>query len=142
MIPSVNILTEEITETTYPSNTYKIVIKHNPYADSTKAVDRISGYVDDLESVKQAIYLILGTERYQFPIYSWDYGVELVDLFGKPIPYVMSELPRRVKDALIQDDRIEDVINFSFETNGNKLHTTFTVVTNIGNVETELEVTV
>ena len=142
MIPSVNILTEEITETTYPSNTYKIVIKHNPYADSTKAVDRISGYVDDLESVKQAIYLILGTERYQFPIYSWDYGVELVDLFGKPTPYVMSELPRRVKDALIQDDRIEDVINFSFETNGNKLHTTFTVVTNIGNVETELEVTV
>ena len=142
MIPSVNILTEEITETTYPSNTYKIVIKHNPYADSTKAVDRISGYVDDLESVKQAIYLILGTERYQFPIYSWDYGVELVDLFGKPIPYVMSELPRRVKDALIQDDRIEDVINFAFETNGNKLHTTFTVVTNIGNVETELEVTV
>ena len=142
MIPSVNILTEEITETTYPSNTYKIVVKHNPYADSTKAVDRISGYVDDLESVKQAIYLILGTERYQFPIYSWDYGVELVDLFGKPIPYVMSELPRRVKDALIQDDRIEDVINFAFETNGNKLHTTFTVVTNIGNVETELEVTV
>ena len=142
MIPSVNILTEEITETTYPSNTYKIVIKHNPYADSTKAVDRISGYVDDLESVKQAIQLILGTERYQFPIYSWDYGVELVDLFGKPIPYVMSELPRRVKDALIQDDRIEDVINFAFETNGNKLHTTFTVVTNIGNVETELEVTV
>ena len=68
--------------------------------------------------------------------------MELVDLFGKPMPYVMSELPRRVKDALIQDDRIEDVINFSFETNGNKLHTTFTVVTNIGNVETELEVTV
>ena len=142
MIPSVNLLTEEITETTYPSNTYKIVIKHNHYADSTKAVDRISGYVDDLESVKQTIYLILGTERYQFPIYSWDYGVELVDLFGKPMPYVMSELPRRVKDALIQDDRIEDVINFAFETNGNKLHPTFTVVTNIGNVETELEVTV
>ena len=142
MIPSVNILTEEITETTYPSNTYKIVIKHNPYADSTKAVDRISGYVDDLESVKQAIYLILGTERYQFPIYSWDYGVELVDLFGKPIPYVMSELPRGVKDALIQDDSMEDVISFAFETNGNKLHTTFTVVTNIRNVETELAVTV
>ena len=142
MIPSVNILTEEITETTYPNNTYKIVIKHDPYADATKAVDRISGYVDDLDSVKQAVYLILNTERYQFPIYSWDYGVELVDLFGKPMPYVMSELPRRIKEALIQDNRIEDVVDFEFETNGNKLHTTFTVVTTLGNLNTELEVTI
>ena len=142
MIPTINILTEEITEITYPSNTYRIVIKHDPYADPAKAVDRISGYVDDIEAVKQAIYLILGTERYQFPIYSWDYGVELVDLFGKPMPYVMSELPRRIKDALIQDDRIDDVVDFEFEVNGHKLHTTFTVVTNLGNFNTELEVTV
>ena len=142
MIPTVSILTQEITETTYPNSTYKIIVRHDPYADPAKAVDRISGYVDDLESVKQAIYLILGTERYQFPIYSWDYGVELIDLFGKPMPYVMSELPRRIKDALIQDNRIEDVVDFEFEINGNKLHTTFTVVTNLGNIETELEVTV
>lgn len=142
MIPTINILTEEITEITYPSNTYRIVIKHDPYADPAKAVDRISGYVDDIDAVKQAIYLILGTERYQFPIYSWDYGVELVDLFGKPMPYVMSELPRRIKDALIQDDRIDDVVDFEFEVNGHKLHTTFTVVTALGNLNTELEVTV
>ena len=142
MIPTVSILTQEITETTYPNRTYKIIVRHDPYADPAKAVDRISGYVDDLESVKQAIYLILGTERYQFPIYSWDYGVELIDLFGKPMPYVMSELPRRIKDALIQDNRIKDVVDFEFEINGNKLHTTFTVVTNLGNIETELEVTV
>lgn len=142
MIPNVPILTEEIAETTYPSKTYKIIIKHDPYTNPSKAVDRISGYVDDLESVKQAIYLILGTERYKFNIYSWDYGVELVDLFGKPMPYVMSELPRRIKEALIQDNRIKDVINFEFEMNGKKLHTTFEVVTDFGNIDTELEVTV
>ena len=142
MIPTVNILTKELAETTYPSNTYRIIMKHDPYADPSKAVDRINGYVDDLESVKQAIYLILGTERYKFNIYSWDYGVELVDLFGKPMPYVISELPRRIKEALIQDDRITDVLDFEFEINGKKLHTTFTVVTNFGNINTELEVTV
>lgn len=142
MVPNVNILTEEIAETTYPSNTYKIIIKHDPYANPAKAVDRISGYVDGLEAVKQAVYLILGTERYKFNIYSWDYGVELVDLIGKPMPYVMSELPRRIKEALIQDDRIKDVVDFEFEINGKKLHTTFTVVAEVGNLNTELELNI
>ena len=109
---------------------------------SVEGKDRISGYIDDLEAVIQAIYLILSTERYRFVIYSWDYGVELVDLIGKPMPYVMSELPRRITDALTQDNRIDDVTDFEFEVNRNKLHTTFTVVTTLGNISTELEVSV
>lgn len=142
MIPNINILTEEITETTYPNKTYQIIASKEVDAESGDNVNRISGYVDDLESIKQAIYLILSTERYKFIIYSWDYGVELIDLIGQPMPYVMSELPRRIRDALIQDNRIDDVVDFEFEKQGNKLHTTFTVVTNVGNIPTELEVEV
>ena len=87
MIPSIKILTQEITEQTYPNRTYKIASEG----------DRIRGYADDLDSIKQAIYLILSTERYRHIIYSWDYGVELLDLIGKPMPYVTSEIPRRIK---------------------------------------------
>ena len=134
MIPNVNILTEEITETTYPGRTY--------YIAHGKSEDRINGYTDDLEAVAQAVYLILNTERYKHIIYSWDYGVELADLIGKPIPYAISEIPRRIKEALIQDNRIEDVVDFEFEINRNKVHTTFTVVTNLGNISTEMEVAV
>jgi hypothetical protein len=54
----------------------------------------------------------------------------------------MSELPRRIKEALTQDNRIEDVVDFKFEQNGKRLHTTFTVVSNVGNISTELEVEV
>lgn len=108
----------------------------------SKSVTTCNSYIDELDAVKQAIYLILSTERYEFPIYSWDYGVELIDLYGKPMPYVMSELPRRITEALTQDNRIDDVIDFEFEKNGKKLHTTFTVVTNAGNVYTGLEVDV
>lgn len=132
MIPTINILTQEITETNYPNRTYGIAVNNN----------RIGGYIDDLEAVKQAIYLILSSERYQHIIYSWDYGVELLDLIGKPMPYVMSEIPRRIKEALTQDNRIVDVTDFEFKQNRNKLHTTFTVITNIGNISTELEVEV
>lgn len=136
MIPTTEILTEEITETTYPSRTYQIVVT----TDSES--DRISGYIEDLNSVKQAIYLILGSERYQHLIYSWDYGIELIDLYGKPMPYVMAELPRRITDALTQDDRIETVTDFEFEVNRNKLHTTFTVISTYGDISAELEVNV
>lgn len=167
MIPTLNLLTEEITEAQYPSRTYKInIVPTKGEAENTanlgKAIlgkmslgvyestsvgssdfdGRISGYVDDVDAVKQAIYLILNTERYKHLIYSWDYGVELLDLFGKPMPYVMSELPRRIKEALTQDNRIDDVKDFEFEQHGNKLHTTFTVVSNVGNIPTELEVEV
>lgn len=141
MIPNINILMEEITDVSYPSRTHKIVIdKKN--IDDYERQDRINGYTDNLEAIKQAIYLILSTERYAFIIYSWDYGVELVDLFGKPMTYVMSELPRRITEALTQDERIKNVVDFEFERHGGKLHTTFTVVTTAGDIPTELEVAV
>ena len=156
MIPNIQILTQEIAETTYPSRTYKILFNTSELDENIPAVrvrglsltntaaeyDRVSGYVDNIESVMQAIYLILSTERYKHIIYSWDYGVELVDLFGKPIPYVIAEIPRRIKEALIQDDRIDDVVDFEFERQRNKLHVTFTVITNIGNITAEVGVNV
>lgn len=130
MIPTTEILTTPIEEVTYPTRTYKILIDNN----------RISGYTDDLDAVIQAIYLILNTERYRHIIYSWDYGVEFLDLFGKPMPYVISEVERRIVDALTQDDRIEEVNNFVFERDGKKLHVTFDVRTIYGTVEAEKEV--
>ena len=132
MIPTIEILTQEITEPSYPSRTYRIVVE----------ADRISDYVDDLDAVAQTVYLILSTERYKYVIYSWDYGVELLDLFGKPMPYIMSELPRRIKEALTQDNRISDVIDFTFEKKGKALLTKFTVVTTVGTISSELEVAI
>lgn len=136
MIPNIELLSTTIEEVEHPTETYKVEVRTNTEED------RINGYTDDLEAIQQAIYLILNTERYAFPIYSWDYGVELIDLIGKPMPYVMSELPRRIKEALTQDDRIADVKDFTFEKHKSKLHTTFTVVTNSGDITSELEVTI
>lgn len=136
MIPNIDVLLTEIEEVQHPSETYKIEVV------GSYGQDRINGYTDDLEAIQQAIYLILNTERYAFPIYSWDYGVELVDLIGKPIPYVMSEVPRRIREALIQDDRITDVTDFTFEKHKSKLHATFVVVTKSGDITSELEVTI
>ena len=137
MLPEIKTLTEEITEFEYPTKTYNI-----EHVGDSDYEDRIVGYTDDLEAVKQAIYLILNIERYDYPIYSWDYGIELKDLFGKPMTYVISELPDRVIDALTMDNRITDVVDFEFERNRNKLHTTFVVKTIYGNVPSSVEVTI
>ena len=39
---------------------------------------------DKREALRQAVYLILNVERYAYPIYSRNYGSELVDLIGQP----------------------------------------------------------
>ena len=132
MIPVNEVFTENIEETSIPSRTYKINLTGN----------YVNDYVDDIDAIKQAVYLILSTERYKYLIYSWDYGIELVDLFGKPMPYIYSELPRRITEALTQDNRITDVTDFQFDKNGSSLRVSFTVVTNIGNIPAELEVEV
>lgn len=88
------------------------------------------GRFDDTEAVQQAILKILNTERYEYEIYSWDYGIELSDLFGQSMPYVMSEVKQRITDALTADDRIESVDGFEVKKTGKKsLHCTFTVHT-------------
>lgn len=103
---------------------------------------RMNGTVEDLEQVKQAIYFILNTERYEHLIYSWDYGVEFKDLIGQPHSYVIPEVERRITEALTQDDRIEAVTEFEFEKNKNKLHVSFVVNTIFGNVESEVDINV
>ena len=75
-------------------------------------------------------------------IFSWNYGVELQDLIGKPMDYVMVEVERRITEALTQDDRIDSVDNFEFEVHRKTLIVKFTVHTKFGNAKIEKEVDV
>ncbi len=112
---------------TQPNKTYKMLIED----------EKVLGDTDDLEAIEQACYKVLNTERYQYVIYSWNYGIELQDLFGKPIPYVFSELPRRIREALIQDDRVSDVTNFDLSNQKGNVLAKFEVVTEKGIIKME-----
>lgn len=100
----------------------------------------ISGKTDGLDAMIQAIYKILNTERYENPIYSWNYGVEFADLYGEDSSWVCPELKRRIREALTQDERIQDVDSFDFTIEHNVIHVKFTVHTIYGDVETERKV--
>ncbi|EMJ5513626.1 DUF2634 domain-containing protein [Clostridioides difficile] len=115
-----------------PSKTFKLNMERN----------KVDGICDNVEALKQTIFLTLNTERYQHLIYSWNYGVELNDLIGEPVSYVIPELERRIKEALIQDDRIENVDNFEFQNVKGKVHCKFTVYSKYGNIKAEKVVSV
>lgn len=130
MIPKVDndLLTLEVE--TGPSLTYALDI----------ARGRIRGRVDNLEALKQAIYLILNTERFTYLIYSWNYGVELAELIGREKEYAIPEIKRCITEALLQDDRITRLSDFEFETGKKHVHVTFTAHTIFGNTEVKIDV--
>lgn len=105
----------------------------------------ITGTADGTKAVQQAVLKILNTERFVYPIYSWNYGVLLHDLVGKSLPYVMSEVKKRITDALLTDDRIEAITDFTVRRakSKNVLLASFTVETVFGaELEFEQEVAV
>lgn len=118
-----------VTITTQPSYTYNI-----NYDDASGGDGQIHGFCDGISAMKQAIFKILNTERYAYVIYSWNYGIELADLIGKPIPFIYAETQRRITEALLNDDRIKSVTNFSFSHNGGDVAVTFDVDTIYGTV--------
>lgn len=131
MIPQSNIDVElALDETTETSRTYKIV------------GDRIQGYTDGLDALKQAIYKVLNTERYEYPIYSFNYGIELENLLGKDPVYVQIELKRRIQECLLRDDRVTEVDNFQFEVAGDTIQCTFDVHSIFGNFTASREVNI
>lgn len=101
----------------------------------------IRGYTDGLDAMRQAIFKILQTERYQYVMYSWNYGVETLDLYGEPVSYVCPELERRITEALTWDERIKSVNNFKFDVIGKGvIHVSFVAHTVFGEVQAETKV--
>lgn len=96
-------LEQEIEIVLQPSFTHKMLIEE----------ERVKGYTDGEEAIKQFIYKCINTEKGIYPIYP-NFGVKKRDLFGKPKNYAFVVLTRRISDALMLDDRIEDVYEFKY----------------------------
>lgn len=117
----------ELSEAIQPSKTYKIDFERG----------RIVGFCDDTEALKQAIYLILNTDRYEHVIYSFNYGNELKSLTTQDKDIIESEYKRLIKEALLQDDRITNVDNFIFSYYKDSITIKFTVFSIFGDLQVE-----
>jgi phage baseplate assembly protein W len=123
-------LIADFEELALPNQTWSIDFERN----------LVGSNITDLAAIQQSAKIILSVERFEHLIYSDQYGVELRDLFGESMPYAMSEIKRRVSEALMQDDRILGTENFEFSRTKRSLHVTFTVKTDLGSFDAETEV--
>lgn len=121
------------------SNTYRLDYTQNTgglHVDLETS--RIQRDIDGLAAMEQMIYKKVYTERYEYIIYGWNYGIELRDLFGLPQTFVRAELPRRIREALLPDDRIINIHSFNFVNrraeNKNLVDIGYTVVTIYGDI--------
>lgn len=115
----------------YPTETYLV-------DKSTGTIKKVGG---GLEAMKQAIEIILDTERYENQIYTSNFGRELKKLIGKPPEYVTSMLKRRIQEAFSSDKRILSVNDFLFDASDlGTLRCTFQVKTVYGTIPGEVEI--
>ena len=133
MIPIANIVLRDIEIKRQPTKTYKMNLANKS----------IEGFCDNIDAMAQAVYKMLNTERFDHIIYSWNYGIEVKDLYSKPLDYVCLEIQDRITEALMQDDRITSVTDFDFEfPTKNTVLVKFTVHTIYGELKEEREVSI
>lgn len=127
MIPLINTTKENLQITSIADKTYKLDF------DTDKCRYNITG----IEALKQSIYKILMTDKYRYLIYSHSYGLDLNNLHN--IHYIKVELPRRIREAIMIDDRVEDVTDFEFTDTKDKSSVSirFRVKSIYGNFEME-----
>lgn len=114
-----------------PTKTYKVVN------------GRIMGFVDDLEAMRQTVEKILSTERFDNLIYTDSYGTEYADLIGEQMDLVRSEVERVITEALVTDDRIVSIDDFTMLTiDKTRLQVSFFVSTIFGEIKAEREVAI
>lgn len=114
-----------------PSKNYRIVLSR----------DQVAGYVEEIEAMKQAIYLLLSVERYDYSIYTFNAGSEFRKLIGKPTSYVVSEVKNVITNCLLQDDRITAVDSFNIRVTGKGVVTVWYIAHTIfGEIEEQREV--
>lgn len=120
----------EVTDDIEISKTYKL------------SSNKIQGFTDELEALQQAIYKELNTEQYEYPIYSFSYGIDTDSLIGKDQTYVKIELKRRIQECLLKDERIISVDNFQYSTNEDSLLCECKVISIYGEFSVSKEVNV
>jgi hypothetical protein len=119
---------EDIDEEDLPTNTFLA------YGEQIEGMD------DSLEAMRQAVHIIPNTKRFNYQIYTENFGIELDDLIGEEPDYIESVFPDRIREAFSIDDRILSEQNYVFTTVGDTMTITFDVVTVFGTFSEEVEI--
>lgn len=86
-------------------------------------------HVYEDEALKVWIWKILATERWKYPVYTWDYGNEYESLIGKTYSkgFIESEAKRIAREAIMRSlsDYVKALNNFKVSYSNHKLYVSF-----------------
>ena len=93
--------------------------------------------ITGLDAIKQWARIVLSTDRYYYPQYSWNHGSDLSSLIGQNYDqaYIHSEVQRMIEDALLVDENITGISNLECSFDKDKLTAKFTIETIFGGGE-------
>ncbi|MBD2867735.1 DUF2634 domain-containing protein [Paenibacillus arenilitoris] len=124
-----------------------VQVKAAPAPSKTYSLDFDTGevgtrFIDGEEALRQWISKAIQTARYRYLIYNGQYGCELESLLGQDISQELlkSEITRVITEALIYDDRVQDVTGFAITRDSDKLYVTFTVLSGEQTIEQEVTI--
>ena len=96
--------------------------------------------VEGLDAIVMWVHLALRTKRYEWLIFSWDYGEEYTDLLGYSYTqeYLESEVERMITECVTQHPYITGIQDLTVTVEKDKHHITFTLLTDLGEVELDV----
>lgn len=98
--------------------------------------------VDELEALKIWIYFALNVPRGRYDFLSDDYGNDLEDIIGtsSDMDYIEAMAEYAISECLRQNSHIQGITDFEMTQERDKAVFTFTVETDFGEVDTNVEI--
>jgi phage baseplate assembly protein W len=99
---------------------------------------RLTGkIITGLDEIIQWARIVLKTERYYYPQYSWDHGSDLTELIGQQYDpeYIKCEVKRMIEDALLINEDVIGIEDLECSFEDDNLTASFTLNTIYGGGE-------
>ena len=123
-------LTEELREESRKTAPRELV----EYGLDFKTGQLTGRLVRGVEALKVWVWLCLHTQRYRYPLYSWDYGADIEQYIGEALPdeFLADDLREEIASALCVHPSITGVEDFSYTREGSRAVVRFRVANRIG----------
>ena len=98
--------------------------------------------VEGIEAVKVWIWMCLHTQRFRYPLYSWDYGADLEQYIGQTVTeeFLNADCEDEIREALLVNPYIEEIEDFKASFDNGRLSISFGARTKFGETEVEYSV--
>ncbi|MCM1364713.1 MAG: DUF2634 domain-containing protein [Faecalibacterium sp.] len=99
--------------------------------------------VHGVDALKVWIFFALQVARYRYRAFSWNYGSETDDMIGKSYgrDYTESEVKRMISECVCCHPNIDSCDNFTVNFEDSLISVSFSIVTDFGDTDFEIELT-